>query len=89
MCELDGLSLREAANALGISINTLKSRVLRARGNLGLLLRDVSETRLVADDAPVVDRKDVERCRCNRVKLHIERDQNCYPPQSLENATLS
>jgi RNA polymerase sigma-70 factor (ECF subfamily) len=86
MCELDGFSTREAANVLGISTNTLKSRVSRARGNLGVLLRDVSGTRLAADDAPVVDRKDVERRRRNHAKLHIERDQNCYPPHSLENA---
>jgi RNA polymerase sigma factor (sigma-70 family) len=86
MCELDGFSLREAANALGISTNTLKSRVSRARGNLGVLLRDVSGTRLAVDDAPVVGRKDAERRRRNLAKLHIERDQKCYPPHSLENA---
>jgi RNA polymerase sigma-70 factor (ECF subfamily) len=86
MCELDGFSVREAAHALGISTNTLKSRVSRARGNLGVLLRDVSKTPLVADDVPVVDRKDAERRRRNLAKLHIERDQNGYPPHSLENA---
>jgi RNA polymerase sigma-70 factor, ECF subfamily len=59
--ELDGLSTREAANALGISTNTLKSRVSRARGNLGVLLRDVSGTRLAAEAAPVVDRQGTER----------------------------
>jgi RNA polymerase sigma-70 factor (ECF subfamily) len=61
MCELDGFSTREAATALGISTNTLKSRVSRARGNLGVLLRDVSGTRRVAEAAPVVDRKGAER----------------------------
>jgi RNA polymerase sigma factor (sigma-70 family) len=86
MCELDGFSVREAAHTLGTSTNTLKSRVSRARGNLGVLLRDVRRTRLVADDVPVVDRKDAERRRRNHAKLHIERDQNCYPPRSLENA---
>lgn len=86
MCELDGFSTREAADALGISTNTLKSRVSRARGNLGALLRDVSGTHLMAEDAPIVDPKDAERRRPNHAKLHIERDQNCYPPHSLENA---
>ncbi len=86
MCELDGFSTREAANALGISTNTLKSRVSRARGNLGVLLRDVSGSHQVTDDAPVVDRKDAEQDRPNNTILHIERDQNCYPPRSLENA---
>ena len=61
MCELDGFSTREAANALGISTNTLKSRVSRARGHLGLLLRDASRTRPAVNDAPAVDRTDVER----------------------------
>jgi len=89
MCELDGYSVREAANALGISINTLKSRVSRARGNLGVLLRDVSGTRLLAKAAPVVDRRGVAQGRHNHVKLHIEHDQNCYPPHCLENPTLS
>jgi RNA polymerase sigma-70 factor (ECF subfamily) len=85
LCELEGLSIREAASALGISANTLKSRVSRARRNLRVLLRDFSGTRLEADDTPVVDRKEAERRRRNLAKLHIERDQNCYPPHSLEN----
>jgi RNA polymerase sigma-70 factor (ECF subfamily) len=38
LCELDGVSIREAANALGIPKNTLKSRVSRARGRLGLIV---------------------------------------------------
>jgi RNA polymerase sigma-70 factor, ECF subfamily len=86
MCELDGLSVRDAANALGISINTLKSRVSRARANLSALLRDTSRTHLVVDDVTVVDRKHAERRRRDHAKSHIERDQNCYPPHSLENA---
>jgi RNA polymerase sigma-70 factor (ECF subfamily) len=86
MCELGGFSTREAAEALGISTNTLKSRVSRARGNLGVLLRDVSGTSPVANDAPIVNRKGAEPRRPNHAKLHIERDQNCYPPRSLENA---
>jgi DNA-binding CsgD family transcriptional regulator len=86
MCELGGFSTREAAEALGISTNTLKSRVSRARGNLGVLLRDVSGTSPVANDAPIVNRKGAEPRRPNHAKLHFERDQNCYPPRSLENA---
>jgi RNA polymerase sigma-70 factor (ECF subfamily) len=86
MFELDGFSVREAAQTLRISKNTLKSRVSRARGNLGVLLRDVSRTHPVADVVPVVDRKDADKRRRNQAKLHIERDQNCYPPHSLENA---
>jgi RNA polymerase sigma-70 factor, ECF subfamily len=86
MCDLDGFSVREAAHALGISTNTLKSRVSRARGSLGVLLRDVNGTLQVGDDAPVVKRKDSERRSRNHAKLHIERDQICYPPRALENA---
>jgi RNA polymerase sigma-70 factor (ECF subfamily) len=86
MCELDGFSAREAADALGISTNTLKSRVSRARGNLGALLRDVSGAPPMDDDTPVADRKDADRHTPNYTKLHIERDQNCYPPRSLESA---
>ena len=57
MCELDGFSTREAANALGISMNTLKSRVSRARATLSLLLGEVIGTRPVGKAAPVVERK--------------------------------
>src|SRR5882762_6017763 len=59
MCELDGFSTREAANALGISMNTLKSRVSRARATLSLLLGEVIGTRPVGKAAPVVERKSV------------------------------
>jgi RNA polymerase sigma-70 factor (ECF subfamily) len=86
MCELDGFSTREAANVLGISTNTLKSRVSRARGNLGLLLRDVRGARLEPDAEPLVDRNDAEGSRRNQTKLQIERTRNCYPPHSLQNA---
>jgi RNA polymerase sigma-70 factor (ECF subfamily) len=41
LCELDGNSIREAANALGISKNLLKSRVSRARKCLKLILVEV------------------------------------------------
>jgi RNA polymerase sigma-70 factor (ECF subfamily) len=63
MCELDGFSTREAANALGISTNTLKSRVSRARGNLSLLLGEIIGTRPAGKAAPVVDRKGALRRR--------------------------
>jgi RNA polymerase sigma-70 factor (ECF subfamily) len=87
LCDLDGFSRCEAARALGISKNTLKSWVSRARENLGLLLRDVRGTRF-ADEAPlVVDLKDPERRRRNHSKLQMEREQYCYPPLPPENAT--
>jgi predicted DNA-binding protein (UPF0251 family) len=57
LCELDGFSTREAANALGISKNTLKSRISRARVTLTLLLGEVIGTRPAGKAAPVVDRK--------------------------------
>ena len=57
MCDLEGFSTREAANALGISMNTLKSRVSRARATLSLLLGEVIGTRPAGRAAPVVDRK--------------------------------
>jgi RNA polymerase sigma-70 factor (ECF subfamily) len=40
MRDLDGLSTREAASALGISTNALKSRLTRGRAKLGLLLNE-------------------------------------------------
>jgi RNA polymerase sigma-70 factor (ECF subfamily) len=40
MRDLDGFSTREAANALGISTNALKSRLNRGRANLSLLLNE-------------------------------------------------
>lgn len=60
---LEGLSMREAANGLGISTNTLKSRLTRGRATLTLLLGEVIGTRLAAAEAPVVDRKGAERRR--------------------------
>ena len=58
--ELEGLSTREAANALGISTNALKTRVSRARAALSLLLGEVVGTRPVGKAVSVVDRK--RRC---------------------------
>jgi RNA polymerase sigma-70 factor, ECF subfamily len=57
LCELDGFSTREAANASGISKNTLKSRISRARATLTLLLGEVIGTRPAGKAGPVVDRK--------------------------------
>lgn len=65
LCELDGFSTREAANALGISKNTLKSRISRARATLTLLLGEVIGTRPLGKAAPVVDRKSAELRRCS------------------------
>jgi hypothetical protein len=65
LCELDGFSTREAANALGISKNTLKSRISRARSTLTLLLGEVIGTRPLGKAAPVVDRKSAELRRCS------------------------
>jgi RNA polymerase sigma-70 factor (ECF subfamily) len=61
MCDLEGFSTREAANALGISTNTLKSRVSRARATLSLLLGEVIGTRPAGKAAPFVERKSVVR----------------------------
>jgi RNA polymerase sigma-70 factor (ECF subfamily) len=41
MRDLDGFSTQEAATALGISTNALKSRVARGRANLSALLHEV------------------------------------------------
>jgi RNA polymerase sigma-70 factor (ECF subfamily) len=54
--ELAGLSTREAANTLGIATNTLKSRVVRARANLSLLLDEVVGTHPASNAASVVTR---------------------------------
>jgi RNA polymerase sigma-70 factor, ECF subfamily len=45
MRDLDGFSTREAANALGTSMNALKSRLIRGRATLGLLLNETIGTR--------------------------------------------
>jgi RNA polymerase sigma-70 factor (ECF subfamily) len=41
MRDLDGCTTREAARALGITTNALKSRVARGRANLSVLLHEV------------------------------------------------
>ena len=51
MRDLDCFSTREAANALGISTNALKSRVTRGRATLSLLLNGVIGTRPAAEGA--------------------------------------
>lgn len=48
--EIAGFSTREAAQALGITTNTLKSRVPRARAAIGLHLRKVEAVKL-ADES--------------------------------------
>ena len=45
MRDLDGYSTREAAEALGISTNSLKARVTRGRANLSLLVSEFIRTR--------------------------------------------
>jgi RNA polymerase sigma-70 factor (ECF subfamily) len=45
MRDLDGFSTQEAANALKISTNALKSRLTRGRANLSLLLNEVTGKR--------------------------------------------
>jgi RNA polymerase sigma-70 factor (ECF subfamily) len=57
MRELEGLSTREAANALGISTNALKSRLSRARAALSPLLGEAFGTRPAGKTALVADRK--------------------------------
>jgi RNA polymerase sigma-70 factor (ECF subfamily) len=49
MRDLDGFSTREAANALGISTNAVKSRVTRARTTLSSLIGEVIKTRPAAE----------------------------------------
>jgi RNA polymerase sigma-70 factor, ECF subfamily len=60
MRDLDGFSTREAAKALGISTNALKSRVTRGRATLSLLLNEVIGTRQ-AETNPIEDRTGVAR----------------------------
>jgi len=49
--ELTGLTTQEAADALGISTTSLKSRLTRARARLNLLLGEVIGTRRAAESA--------------------------------------
>lgn len=51
MRDLNGCSTREAANALGITTNALKSRVTRGRATLSLLLNVVNGTRPASEAA--------------------------------------
>jgi RNA polymerase sigma-70 factor (ECF subfamily) len=52
---LDGISTREAANALGITTHAVKSRVRRGRAMLNLLLNRVVRKSKAAEPAPIVD----------------------------------
>jgi RNA polymerase sigma-70 factor, ECF subfamily len=54
--ELAGLSTREAANTLGITKNTLKSRVVRARASLSFLVNEVAGIRPAARTATAMTR---------------------------------
>jgi RNA polymerase sigma-70 factor, ECF subfamily len=63
MRDLDGFSTREAASALGISTNALKSRLSRARATLSLHLGEVIGTRPATGTGPVVNRAGVVRSR--------------------------
>jgi len=53
LCELDGISAREAGNALGISRNRLESRGARTRASLNLILGEVIGTRPATEVASV------------------------------------
>jgi DNA-directed RNA polymerase specialized sigma24 family protein len=63
MCDLEGFSMQEAANALGITTNALKSRLARGRATLSLLLHGVIGARQAAE--PVEIRTDL-LCRPRR-----------------------
>ncbi|MCU1341475.1 MAG: polymerase, sigma-24 subunit, subfamily [Candidatus Acidoferrum typicum] len=52
---LDGISTREAANALGITTHAVKSRVRRGRAMLNLLLNRIVRKNKAAEPAPIVD----------------------------------
>jgi RNA polymerase sigma-70 factor (ECF subfamily) len=66
--ELDGISIREASNALGVSENTLKSQVARARESLNLILGEVITTRHATEAATGGNWKStVCRYRCSAV----------------------
>ena len=46
LCELEGLRYEEAAEALGIPVGTVRSRLARARARLAALLADEPDHRL-------------------------------------------
>jgi RNA polymerase sigma-70 factor (ECF subfamily) len=51
MCDLEGFSMQEAADALGITTNALKSRLARGRATLSLLLNGVIGARQASEPA--------------------------------------
>jgi RNA polymerase sigma-70 factor (ECF subfamily) len=51
MCDLEGFSMQEAADALAITTNALKSRLARGRATLSLLLNGVIGARQTAEPA--------------------------------------
>ena len=64
--ELAGLSTREAGNALGITQSALKTRIIRARASLRLLLSEVNRTRHAAEMVTVVNKTGMV-CRRRRL----------------------
>jgi RNA polymerase sigma-70 factor (ECF subfamily) len=69
LCELDGISILEVANALGISMKTMKSRVARARQRLNLILGEVTKKRQVTEAVIGVNRAG-NVCRHRRSPVH-------------------
>jgi RNA polymerase sigma-70 factor, ECF subfamily len=57
LCDLEGISIREAADALGISFNTMKSRVARARASLNLILGEAITMRHATETTTFANRK--------------------------------
>jgi RNA polymerase sigma-70 factor (ECF subfamily) len=51
MCDLEGFSMQEAADALAITTNALKSRLARGRATLSLLLNGVIGARQATEPA--------------------------------------
>jgi RNA polymerase sigma-70 factor (ECF subfamily) len=97
MCELDGFSVREAAKIMGISTNTLKSRVLRARRNLRVIFGEIYGVRPAGKAAPVVDRLEptgaaapiglgTPSCKPNPASVCGHNETHNYRNQPIEHA---
>jgi RNA polymerase sigma-70 factor (ECF subfamily) len=69
--ELEGLPIQEAAKALGISENTLKSRVARGRKSLNSIFGEVIKTRRASKGAADENRTGTV-CRHRRSPVHRE-----------------
>jgi hypothetical protein len=83
MRDLNGCSTREAANALEISTNALKSRVTRGRATLSLLLNEVIGTRPASEARPIENRADLV-CRPRRSPEHREAPAYAEGPALLQ-----